>query len=127
MTTQPEPVIEIENERRLIVRRVDEHELLRDAIAKAFETGKPSIFARHGGSVANKYGWPADTEGALAIAFPDGRSYVEVVRLPANKVTLAGVFNRIFGEYGLFDCRFSAARKALVREKVIAYYDSLLS
>lgn len=106
-------------ERRLKVRRVDENRQIQQTLETARETGKPSIRATHGGSVANCYGYRADTEGCVTVAFPDGFVWQRIYRLPANKVTLSGVFQTCTGYRGLFDDRFSAARKNLIRKELL--------
>lgn len=119
----PKITIEIEKPIRLRVRRVNENSIVAEAIAAAKEKGRPVIFARHGGSVANKYGYPAETEGAVCIAWPDGSARVSIVRLPANKVSLSGVFHAVTGFRGLFDDRFSNSKKAEVRKEFLEIHE----
>jgi len=116
--------IEIENTRRLRVRRVSEKALANRAITLAMEKGRAVILADHGGGVANKYGYPAETEGVVVVGYPDGTAVGKVVRLPANKVTLSGVFAAISGLRGLFDARFSSAKKQAVRNEFLAQVSS---
>lgn len=111
---------EIANQIRLIKRRVNEQALIDNAVQSAKESGKTIILADHGGSVANAYGFPAETEGCVAVATPEGQTWCRVVRLPANKVTLGGVFFAVTGFRGLFDNRFSTAKKAEVRRKFLS-------
>lgn len=82
--------------------------------------------ADHGGSVRNSYGYPAKTEGAVAVGLPDGRGYVCVDRLPANKVTLGGVFRTITGFSGLFDARFGWNKKAEAKAGFVAFVQTVL-
>lgn len=93
--------------RRLRVRRVDEH-----ALATAVSASeKPGWYAsiRTGGSVANKYGYPASTEAALAVRAPSGQVVVWMARLPANKVTNGGAADAcLLGARALFDRRYTA-------------------
>jgi hypothetical protein len=109
--------------RRLIVRRVDEMALAEKALSTALARHDLYVTVAHGGSVANNYGYPAETEGALAIATPN-LCVVYVNRLPANKVTEAGVSERcIPGARPLFDLRFGKGPQregalALVRHKL---------
>ena len=110
--------------RRLVVRRVDEEATAKRALMLAHDIGGPAIITRHGGTVANKYGYPATTEAVTAVAWPDGRVWCsEVVRIPANKATLGGVIARTVGEFArpVRDCRLSDATTAAAREKVIAF------
>ena len=75
---------------RLRVRRVDTDKLVASAIAQAAFEGKPRVDVEHGGEVANSYGYRAETEAALVVAFPDGSHVLWTARVPANKVTWAG-------------------------------------
>lgn len=120
-TTEARIIREIPK-KRLRVRRVDEDAAAVAALDASREKGRAVIKACHGGGVANCYGYPAETEGCITIAWPDGHVWQRVVRLPANKVTFAGVFRCAWGEPGLFDDRYTRAnRRALARE-VISYY-----
>ena len=66
-----------------------------------------SLRCGHGGSVANAYRYPADTEAALGLASPAGLVVVWMARLPANKVTLGGAANACLpGTRALFDGRY---------------------
>lgn len=103
--------------RRLRVRRVDENAAIERACAISSETGRMAIHIAHGGSVNNSYGYPAETEGVVAAATPDGRVWCCVERLPANKVTLSGAFFAVTGLRGLFDHRFSDDKKAECRKR----------
>ena len=108
--------------KRLRVRRVDEDAAAVAALDAAREKGRAVIKACHGGTVANSYGYPAETEGCISIAWPDGHIWQVVVRLPANKATLSGVFRHAWGKPGLFDDRYTRDhRRALARE-VISYH-----
>jgi hypothetical protein len=92
---------------RLRARRVDESALAERARAEAQAEHTWSIRAIHGGGVANSYGYPADTEAAVAVADPEGRTVVFMARLRANKVTTAGAANCcLAGVRPLFDDRY---------------------
>ena len=99
---------------RLKVRKVDEAEVVSRAIRRANETNKPVFELAHGGSVGNSYHWPAETEGCVALATPEGVVWCRTVRLPANKVTLGGVFAKATGVRGPFDARFSKRNQRLL-------------
>ncbi len=114
----------VSNPTRLRVRRVNEKSILNSVIAAAEAEGRPKIHATHGGGVANSYGYPADTEGVVAVGFPDGSGWVKVARLPANKVSLGGVFRRCTGFSGLFDDRFSKKTKAEVRRAFLVWAET---
>jgi hypothetical protein len=107
----PPTYCRIENPTRLRVRRVNEADAITYVTKTAAETGKPHLRAAHGGSVANAYNYPASTEGCVAVGFPDGSYWCYVTRLPANKVTLSGVFAAATGIRGAFDRRFSKHKR----------------
>ena len=49
------------------------------------------VYARHGGTVANKYGYPSRTSAVLAIScIDDDTTVVMGSQIPANKATQAG-------------------------------------
>lgn len=105
---------------RLRVRRVDESATAADAQKKAKKSGSPSFSVRHGGDVANRYGYPAKTECCVAVALPDGRCVVWVDRIPANKATLAGAcsaapWHLYYLLRAYFDGRVSASTWDLAR------------
>lgn len=56
--------------RRLIVRRVNEGEIAMQALRRALELNQPIAVVDHGGTVANSYRWPADTECVVSVALP---------------------------------------------------------
>lgn len=114
-------IIKVTNKIRLRVRRIYEENFLEETINRAKEKGCEVVRSTHGGSVANAYAYPADTEGMIAVGFPDGSGWAEVVRLPANKVSHAGVFKHVWGEHGLFDRRFSEKRKKEVRAEFVNF------
>lgn len=84
--------------RRLRVRRVADltaEDITR--VAALVASGRTSSYwmVRHGGSVANRYGYPAETEAVAVAAWVDGsvvRVAAGAARLPANKVTCTGAF-----------------------------------
>jgi phosphotransferase system IIB component len=87
---------------RLRVRRVDENA----AVSALREKPGWRVVVRNGGSVANAYGYAADTEAALAVRDPQGRVVVWMARLPANKVTDRGAAEHCLpGAGALFDRR----------------------
>lgn len=56
----------------------------------------------HGGDVSNNYDYPAATEGVAMIAIREGRKVTMIAgaaRVPANKVTDAGVIAAALGEW----------------------------
>lgn len=76
---------------RLRVRRVNfDHDAAVEMGREAVTANKWRSRAWHGGGVANKYGYPAETEAMVAVASPTGRVAVWWSRLPANKVTTFG-------------------------------------
>lgn len=92
------------------------------AARHAVETGRVAIHVRHGGGVAYAYAYPAETEGVVVVAFPDGRAAVWCGRLPANKVTGSGVVATcVGGQYrAIADNRFGDAAARAARASLIA-------
>lgn len=86
--------------RRLRVRRVDpDPRKIENVLSRAAREGK-SYTSRHGGSVCNSYGYPADTEYYAVCAIRDGvtlRVRYGAGRMPANKCTHAGALGRVAG------------------------------
>ncbi len=96
---------------RLRVRRINEQSFAASSIANA-TPGKWAADTRTGGSVANKYGYPADTEGALAVVTPEGHCVVWIARLPANKVTSRGAAAACVKSAGdIFDSRVTSKER----------------
>lgn len=80
--------------------------------AEAREKGRPITYVSHGGGVANAYKYPAETEGRVEVAFPDGAAVTWLTTLPANKVTLSGVLSSCGLDHRACDARYSAANQA---------------
>lgn len=78
---------------------------------RAARTGRPAIHVSHGGSVANAYRYPAETEGRVEVAFPDGGAVTWLTTLPANKVTLSGVLSSCALDHRACDARYSATNR----------------
>jgi len=108
--------------RRLLERRVDEIELGKSYVESAMESGETLVLVDHGGSVANNYGFPAQTEGLVSVAFPNGYLCQFGARLPANKVTSSGILAACLGDWArpYQDPRFSTEKAAQVRDLIIA-------
>ena len=119
-------IIYIDHPIRLRVRRVNEFAIIKEAIKKASELKCAYIVVNNGGSVSNNYGYPADTEGVICVGFMNGDSWTKVVRLPANKVSHSGVFNKVW-KRGLFDRRFSSNKMEQVKREFLAYVRAELS
>ena len=82
---------------RLRTRRIDERRIVEDVLRVLLQYGTDGGMryeTTHGGSVANSYRWPAETE---AIAFAAARRgnmvhcWIEAGRMPAKKITTAAV------------------------------------
>jgi len=116
MSTTTATYRKIKNPVRLRVRRVDEKTQALETLERARARGEPTIRAAHGGAVSNSYGYPAQTEGCVTVAWPDGKLWQRVVRVSANKVTMGGVFRAATGFEGLFDHRFGDRKKRRVRK-----------
>lgn len=85
---------------------------------RALDHGAWAHDAMHAGSVPNCYGYPASTDGMLAVSDPDGRVVVWILTLPANKVTLSGVVGGcVPGAHPLYDLRFG--READLRAEAV--------
>lgn len=100
---------------RLRVRRVDESAVLRECIADAVaHPGSIRILTRHGGGVANCYGYRAETEYAVALAvvyaYDDIRVMLRVGRVRANKVTHCGCWRAATG-YPLCHTQMTETRR----------------
>ena len=121
--------IQSDTSTKLRVRAVCEEKLAAEA------TGAKCGYAvAHGGAVCNSYGYPAETEGALAVARTDGSVVVYRVRLPANKVTTGGVLRAIASYHGViaaelliprFDSRYSSSTWDVARHHARKALDTL--
>ena len=104
---------------RLRVRRIDEAAIAADV---SYTDGKWHAQVTDGGSVANAYKYPADTEAALAVCDPAGRVIVWMARLPANKVTRGGAANACLrGACDLFDGRYQGDSDTCTRRRQNAW------
>lgn len=81
----------------------------------------PFIGVTHGGDVAGSYGYPADTEGLVTVAFPNGDVVQWGCRLRANGVTHGGVLATCLGEWArpYADTRFGEAKRQKARELIL--------
>lgn len=80
------------------VRRIDEDTIAEVTAMTCVSRGEDYITADHGGSVANKYGYPAQTECAITVALRAERMVLQWCdRAPANKVTYSGVARACLG------------------------------
>lgn len=106
---------------RLKVRRVNELTVARRALMRARAWGHAAWAVDDGGGVCNSYGYRAETEGCVAYALPTGEVVVWVARLPANKVTPAGVCRAVGADLliPLNDDRFSADTWEIARPHAI--------
>lgn len=105
---------------RLRVRRVNERAFAESAAEQARALGRIVIRVIHGGGVANRYGYPAETEAALVVAMPSGHAALWCARVPANKVTSRGAAEACLAGAGdIFDSRTGAARTEAATDKVM--------
>ena len=65
----------------------------------AIHSSKTHVNVQIGGTVANCYGYPAKTDAAVAVAWPDGRVLVMAQRISANKATLSGALASLLGDW----------------------------
>ena len=106
---------------RARTRKVAVDALVTETREDAAAAGKPAISVQHGGGVANKYGYAAETEACVVVAFPCGYAVAYLGTLPANKVTLGGACVAAAGlGRALFDNRYGKAAEAAAREALIA-------
>lgn len=105
--------------RRLKERRVDENCPVR--IFRNRPPKEPFIQIAHGGDVAGSYGYPAQTEAIVTVAFPNGDVVQWGCRLRANGVTHGGILAACLGEWArpFGDDRFGEARRQEARELII--------
>lgn len=82
---------------RLRARTVDTDSVAVRVSAHAMAAGSPAYLVRHGGGVANSYGYPAETECVVAVGLPNGNVAVWASQTSANKVTLAGAARAAVG------------------------------
>lgn len=76
---------------RLRVRRLDDHHLVRLASENFLRRDGPLVVVQHGGGVVKAYGYPAETEGAVAVALSESVVIVWGARVDAHEVTLSRV------------------------------------
>jgi hypothetical protein len=102
---------------RFRVRAIDLPTFVARAITKVLRNGyRYYVAAKHGGSVCNSYGFPAETETAgVAIAREGDVLWVRygVGRIPANKATTGGAARSTIGPLyaPFFDRRYSRSRR----------------
>jgi hypothetical protein len=115
--------------RRRSVRYVDERAILDSIIDPVKKSRKSLVGIRHGGSVANAYGYEAYTEALLVcVVVEGGVTYVwwgANSNVPANKVTLGGAAEAC-GPAGvsvrpLFDLRYGEEAKAAAWAAITEY------
>lgn len=79
-------------EPRLRARGIDEMAAIVEA------ANEDRCLVRSGGAVANNYGYPAETEGAVVVPVGDREVYLAAARLWANKATSSGVVATCMGD-----------------------------
>lgn len=117
-------IINDERTGRLKARTIDLSRLAAEAAESAIATNKPVMIARHGGDVCNSYGYPAETEGAVAVAIPHEGAVVVAcyaTQLAANKVTCSGVAAKCVGNFArpLWDSRYGDAATKAAKSKLL--------
>ena len=110
-------IVEDDRSHKLKARTVDIDQLVRDLVES-----EAWIKVRHGGSVANCYGYPAYTECATAIQV-GMVVLVWATELTANKVSYSGVARATVGRgaHIIFDYRYNKVNKDEARKAVKAY------
>lgn len=110
---------------RLRVRKVDEYGQSLKTAVRSVLNDEICVSVKHGGTVANAYGYSAETEGAIAIAH-NGIVKLWFCRLRANGTTLSGVCNQCIPSLRpLFDDRCKEATKELARQSVKTEFESV--
>jgi hypothetical protein len=109
------------NGRRLRTRRIDEKEEARQAALVANFLQEIIYLVNHGGSVSGNYGHPAETEGLVTIAFPNGYVYQKGARLSASNPTKSGVIAACLGDWAraAVDPRHGERKKKATRKMLI--------
>ncbi len=126
-TKQPRiSYIEDTRTHRIRVRCIDVEALATHLVRLAITKGGPVCDADHGGSVANSYGYAAQTEGAVLVAFPSGQVAVWAAQLPANKVTLSGVASATAGYAYCWDGRVGDAKREAAKAALYHHAAHLL-
>lgn len=103
-------VVDDERSSRRRVRTLSLERVVSQAVAEVARDGRPAVFAHHGGTVPNNYGYPAVTDGIVVVAIPhNGAVYAKAVavNVSANKATAAGVAASCGFRRAMFDRRYS--------------------
>jgi hypothetical protein len=110
------------NGRRLRTRRIDEKEEAKQAALAANFLQEIVYLVNHGGSVSGKYGHPAETEGLVTVAFPNGYIYQRGARLSASNPTKSGVIAACLGDWArpVVDPRYDDAKKKIAKCALVA-------
>jgi len=105
--------------KRLLVRRVYEDRLARSLHKRS--PADPIIVVTHGGDVQGAYGYPAETEAIVTVAFPSGDVVQWGCRLRANGVTHGGILAECLGDWArpYADGRYSETMCEKARELII--------
>jgi len=109
---------------RLRARRVNEELVARWAAEEATQHGIWHLELDHGGTVANNYGYAAETEWAVAISDPEGNVKLWCGRIAANKVTKGGVVAQVHPSLRpLFDGRYCDAERLAAVDRLATIHE----
>lgn len=114
---------------RLRVRRINEEGVCARASKEAKLRGGPVVQCCHGGTVCNSYGYRANTEVLVVVAFPEGIVVYAGGRATANKVTLRGAAEAAWswpGAGAAFDARLPPGDRGKAKGRMIAEARTLL-
>lgn len=108
------------DQHRLRERTVDELSVARVLLSEHYKNKNFRIRVGHGGGVANKYGYPAESTAVACTKDPNNNVIINMTRIPANKITYAGTVAACLGEDArpIFDERYGE-EKTKVAQKTL--------
>ena len=109
------------NQGRRSARTLDTDDFAQKLGERAIKEGHIITAVRHGGGVANSYGYPSTTTAVSAVAFPSGHVVASASEIPANKVTQARAAAKIPGLWDYFSGSTNDETKAYGRERAIQW------
>lgn len=114
---------------RIRERAVNAKTLAKEAATKAFDENRPVVDFDYGGGVPAAYDYPAQTEAAVVVAFPDRANNRVDVAIWKTQVDARGGANYARGVVGclgewarpIADSRFGDERTEAAREAIIKH------
>lgn len=104
----------------MAIRHVNEQTTAEEAVSAARSSGRPEIAWSHGGYIA-QCAYRAESEAAIAVGFPDGRSYVYVGRIDSDRSTVEQAAKEGFKVNGAFDLLNRPEEREVARNKIIEF------